>query len=144
MSEAARAGRRGNARRACRLVVVLALLHLTAAGAHALAHHRAGVANTPGQIVFIVTVVMAAPAIAAALALRGRVAAATLLLAAALAGSFVFGLIFHYLVASPDHVAQVTGPHAALFRASAAVLAAVDGLGAALLARLASPLLRRR
>ncbi len=112
-----------------RLIVLAACLHLLAVGFHAAAHHLAVVPNTPGQIVYIVLVVILAPIVALAMVRRRAVSAAALLLGLALLGSLIFGVVFHYVLHSPDLVATVTGRGAGLFATTSGILALTDGVG---------------
>ncbi len=112
-----------------RLVVLAACLHLLAVGFHAAAHHLAAVPNTPGQIVYIVLVVILAPILALVMIGRRMVRAAALLLGVALVGSLVFGVAFHYVLHSPDLVATVTGHGSGLFATTSGILAVTDGVG---------------
>ncbi|RMF70593.1 MAG: hypothetical protein D6740_08055 [Alphaproteobacteria bacterium] len=116
-------------RAATRLVMLAAGLHLLAVGFHAAAHHLAEVPNTPGQIAFIVLVVILAPLWALVMTWRGLVRRAALLLGAALAGSLVFGGVFHYLLHSPDLVSAVTGHGSGLFATTSGILAVADVVG---------------
>jgi len=58
-------------------------------------------------------------------------------IAMALAGSLVFGVVNHFVFASPDHVAHVVPEWRPLFTATAILLAVTEGLGSGLAIRLA-------
>ena len=117
---------------AARLVTLAAGLHLLAVGFHAAAHHLATVPNTPGQIAYILLVVILAPVLAFVMVRRGAVRPAALVLGIALLGSLIFGVAFHYVLPSPDLVATVTGHGSGLFATTSGVLAVADGVGVVL------------
>ena len=54
-----------------------------------------------------------------------------------MAGSLVFGLVNHFVLASPDHVAHVAPEWRPLFTATAVLLALTEALGSGLAVRLA-------
>jgi len=54
-----------------------------------------------------------------------------------LAGSFVFGIVNHFMLASPDHVAHVAREWRPLFAATAIGIASTEALGSWLALRLA-------
>jgi predicted DCC family thiol-disulfide oxidoreductase YuxK len=110
------------------------LLHLLFALSHTLAHLQLGVFGSAAHSVFIVVVLHLVPAVALA-RMRRRPALAIGLLCAALAGSFVFGTYYHFVLVSPDHVAHVPStPWTLPFQVSAVLLAICDGVGALALA----------
>jgi len=59
-----------------------------------------------------------------------------LLIAAAMAGSLVFGVVNHFVFVSPDHVAHVDTQWQPLFAATAVLLAVTEALGSGLAIRL--------
>jgi hypothetical protein len=84
------------------------------------------------QNAFAIVVIVIAPLVAGYLIWRGAPRVGASLLVAALAGAFVFGVVNHYVLDSPDHVAQV--PDTAwggVFRGSAHALALTELLGVA-------------
>jgi hypothetical protein len=71
---------------------------------HTASHAGQHVISLPGwQLAYIAVVIYAAPVVAVLLWTRYRLAGAWLL-AASMAGSFVFGLVFHFLVSGADNV----------------------------------------
>ena len=64
--------------------------------------------------------------------LCGGVAA---LIAVTMAGSLVFGLVNHFVLDSPDHVAHVDPPRWLLFATTATLLAITEALGVGLAIR---------
>jgi hypothetical protein len=116
---------------------------------HSVAHEVLPVRATPAQFAFIIPVIVFAPAASGFMLLRFERAGAALLLASML-GSFAFGLYYHFVADTIDHVAHVArmGPAfwSATFRVTACLLAASEAAGVAagglLLARRARPFKR--
>jgi hypothetical protein len=73
---------------------------------HSVAHEVLGVKASPAQLAFIVPVIIVTPVAAAILLPRYERAAASVL-AAAMAGAFWFGLYYHFVSHTIDHVAHV-------------------------------------
>jgi hypothetical protein len=72
---------------------------------HAASHAGQHVVSLPGwQLAYIAVVIYAAPAVAAVLLWSRYRLAGAWLLATSMAGSLVFGLVFHFLVSGPDNV----------------------------------------
>lgn len=102
--------------------------HAVLLAIHSRAHMVLGIDPTPPQLAFIVTVIILAPVAAGVLLLTGRSRAGGMTLAASMAGSFFFGLYYHFVAISQDHVAHLPA-HAgsvwpAVFTVSAVLLAA--------------------
>ena len=119
------------------LALVLVGAHLLVTLLHAAAHIGAPVPSTTGQYVFVFTIIYIAPLAAVWLLLRGRREGAALL-ATSMGAAFLFGLINHFIVISPDHISQTPpGIWQAAFAWSAAITAALQlasvAVGAALL-----------
>jgi hypothetical protein len=108
--------------------------HALFTGLHGAAHAGANVPMSPLANVFIGVVIVAAPLVAAALLrTRARRAGAWLLLLS-MAGSLVFGVVNHFVVAGPDHVSHVGGAGVwrPAFVATAVLIALVEFAGSAL------------
>ena len=73
---------------------------------HSIAHEILSVKASPAQLAFIFPVIILAPVVAAFL-LRKFPRAGTVLLTASMLGSFVFGLYYHFIADTTDHVAHV-------------------------------------
>jgi len=58
------------------------------------------------------------------------------LIAATMAGSFVFGVVNHFVVAGPDHVVHVVPQWRPLFAMTAVMLAVTEALGSGLALRM--------
>lgn len=108
-------------------------VHFAAVVLHSVAHEILSVKATRAQLAFIIPVIIVAP-VAAGLALPrfGRGAAA--LLAASMLGSFVFGLYYHFIADTIDHVAHVSRLRpefwAGTFRLTAYMLLVTEAAGA--------------
>lgn len=107
---------------------------------HSVAHEALGVKATAAQLVFIVAVIFVAP-LAAAVLLPRAPRAAALALAAAMTGSLLFGLYYHFVADTIDHVAHVARMEPAFwagaFRLTAILLLVFEAAGAAAAALLA-------
>jgi hypothetical protein len=117
-------------RSAIATVVVHALVSLV----HGAAHQALGVTLTSAQLAFVVTVITVAPIVAVVL-LWKRSAIGAVLLASSMGASLLFGVYYHFVEVSPDHVSHLpAGPHAwvVAFQFSAVLLMIVQGIGAAL------------
>jgi len=101
---------------------------------HSIAHQILPVPATPAQLAFIVPVIIVAPIVAAFMLLKFETAG-MLLLAASMLGSFVFGLYYHFIADTIDHVAHVTQMQPVLwsqmFQATSYLLAISEAAGAA-------------
>lgn len=86
------------------------LAHAAVNVAHGVPHAAVPVPLAPWQQAVVAVVVLATPLVGLWLAWRGRrhVAGGTILVGGL--GSAAFGTYFHFLSATPDNVANVTGP----------------------------------
>jgi hypothetical protein len=102
---------------------------------HSIAHQILPVRATPAQLAFIVPVIIVAPIVAAFMLLKFKTAG-MLLLAASMLGSFVFGLYYHFIADTIDHVAHVAQMQPVLwsqmFQATSYLLAISEAAGAAI------------
>ena len=102
---------------------------------HSIAHQILPVQATPAQLAFIVPVIIVAPIVAGFMLLKFETAG-MLLLAASMLGSFVFGLYYHFIADTIDHVAHVTQMQPVLwsqmFQATSYLLAISEAAGAAI------------
>lgn len=116
--------------RGTRAAVAVVAAHYAANLVHGVAHQGVPVPLTTLQTVFVVLVVGVAPLLSLWLLREGRTTAAWTSLAVFLMASLVFGLVFHYILDTVDHVANVPagfwhGP----FVGTAALVALADGAG---------------
>jgi hypothetical protein len=107
--------------------------HYAVNGAHGLAHRELAIPLAPWQEAFIAAVILAAPAVAFLFVWRGSHSAGGGLLLASLAGALIFGVWYHFVAISPDHVSHL--PAAAhsgwrlLFQTTAVLLIPTEALG---------------
>jgi hypothetical protein len=80
--------------------------HFLTVVVHSVAHEILSVKATPAQLAFIIPVIIFAPVIAGFMLPKFRKTGAVLLLVSML-GSFVFGLYYHFVADTHDHVAHV-------------------------------------
>jgi hypothetical protein len=114
------------------------LAHLVISIVHGAAHANARVPLSPAQNAFVLSVIVSGPLIGLGLApWRKRFAAR--LIGLTLAGSLVFGVLNHFVLVSPDHIAHVDAQWRPMFAATAALLALIEALGFSLALRLARP-----
>lgn len=113
----------------------LIAVHFAIVVLHSIAHEVLPVKATPAQLAFIVPVIILAP-IVAGLIIAKWTTAAIALLAASMLGSFVFGLYYHFIADTIDHVAHVAQMQPPLwsqmFQVTAYLLAISELLGAVL------------
>jgi len=120
---------------------LVVLGHLALGVLHGTAHSRAAVPLSTAATAFVFLVILIGPP--AGLALRSFAeTAGAWTVAATMAASLVFGLVNHFILASPDHVMHVDPQSRLLFGSTAILLAATELAGAVLATRLA--LERRR
>jgi hypothetical protein len=110
----------------------IVLAHLAVNLIHGAAHAGAAVPVTPLQNVFIWTVILIGPLVALwRIWTRRRFGAE--LLALTMAGSLVFGVVNHFVIASPDHVSHVAaGTWRLPFQATAVLLTILEAAGVAI------------
>lgn len=121
--------RRSEAPLGTAVVVVSAAVNV----AHTASHAGQHVTFLPAwQLAYIAGVIYAAPVVAAVLLwTRFRLSGAWLL-AASMAGSLAFGLLYHYFLPGPDNVfAQPPGPWRTAFGVTALLLALLQAVGGA-------------
>jgi hypothetical protein len=103
---------------------------------HGVAHAEAHVFLPPAATLFVYLVILAGPPAGLALSWVSQ-AAGGWVVALTFAASCVFGIVNHFMLASPDHVAAVAGEWRSLFAATAVALAVTEALGSWLAIRLA-------
>ena len=103
---------------------------------HSVAHEVLHVKATPAQLAFIIPVIIVAPLVSGLVLSKSERTGAWLLLAA-MVGSCVFGLYYHFVADTIDHVAHVARLEPAFWSAMfhlTAYLLAVSELAAAVVA----------
>jgi hypothetical protein len=86
----------------------LIALHLSVVVLHLIAHEVLSIKATLAQLAFNMPVIIIAPVIAGLLLLKSERIEA-LLLVISMIGSFLFGLYYHFIAHTIDHVAHVAG-----------------------------------
>ena len=112
------------------------VVHLVISIVHGMAHNQAEVPLSPAANLFVIVVIIVGPL--AGLALMWMATRAGSWIAAlAMAGSLVFGVVNHFVIAGPDHVSHVARQSQTLFGTTAVLLALTEALGFVLAVRLA-------
>ena len=111
------------------LVYTIVLVHALVSGYHGWSHDSAGVSNTLAQSMFIVTMVFVSPLLAVVLLARGRMHSGIAIFALSMLGAVIFGVLFHFVLDTPDMYAHVRGRGSQTFVVSAVLLAAVEFIG---------------
>lgn len=112
------------------LVTIAVLAHLIVNVLHGQAHTSLGVGLSNWQNVYVYTVIVLSPLVALALSFTRYQRAGLWLLLASMLGSFIFGLCYHYIIISPDHVSHLpAGEAQGMFRVTAVLLLITEALG---------------
>jgi len=119
-----------------RALAAVVLGHLGISVAHGWAHTGARVDVSPAGMLFVYVVIVAGP-LAGLIVLRHRERLGAALIAAAMAGALLFGVVNHFIIAGPDHVAHVAAAWRPLFASTAALLGIFEAAGAAIAIRYA-------
>lgn len=114
-------------RRTCIWIVAL---HVIVAIVHNQAHQEINVALSAFQSVFATVVIVIAPALAAAIIWHGRLRLGAIVLVISLLASFIFGVVNHFMIDSPDQLAYIsTTGWGQIFILSAYALALTELVG---------------
>jgi hypothetical protein len=116
-------------------LTAVVLGHLIISMAHGAAHAQAQVPLSRAATLFVYIVILAGPLIGLVLTWPAERIGGWLI-ALTMVGSLVFGVINHFVLASPDHVAQVAPQWRPLFTTTAILLVVTEVLGAVLAIRL--------
>ena len=109
-------------------LIWIVLAHLLISMFHGFAHAQANVPLSQAANLFVYLVILAGPLVGLVLAWKFR-SAGSAVIALAMAGSLVFGLVNHFVLSSPDHVAHVDPQWRTLFATTAVLLALTEALG---------------
>ena len=114
-----------------RLATVAVAVHAVIAVVHGVAHGELGIEMGATQDAFIYGVIGAAPIVAVVLLWRGQTRPGAALLGVSMAGALLFGVYYHFVAISPDHVAYLPpGELQGAFRVTAYLLPATEAFGA--------------
>ena len=109
---------------------VAVLVHLVVNILHGRAHGDLGVGLNTFQNIYVITVILIAPLIAMLLLWTRYARTGLVLLVISMAGSLIFGAIYHYVVVSPDHVSHLPpGDAQGMFRTTALLLILTELFG---------------
>ena len=111
-------------------LAAVVLVHLAINIAHGRAHTGAQVPLPLAGALFVYIVILAGPLVGLAVS-RWRPRAGAWIVAASMGGALVFGLINHFIIDGPDHVAHVAAEWRPLFGVTAALLVVCEAAGAA-------------
>lgn len=112
------------------LSAVAVLAHLVVSTVHGRAHEGLGVGLSNWQNIYVLTVIVIAPLIAMVLIWTRLARPGLVLLVISMAGSLIFGVAYHYVVISPDHVSHLPpGEAQGLFRTTALLLVLTELFG---------------
>src|SRR4029077_6703489 len=119
-----------------RWLTATVLSHVAISFVHGAAHASADVPLSPAANLFVYIVILAGPIVGLALSRLGwRIG--NWVIAITMAASLVFGVVNHFLLASPDHVSHVAQQWRTLFATTAVLLALTEAAGSVLAIRLA-------
>ena len=125
-----------NDNRTLRLTALaLIAIHFAIVVMHSAAHQILPVKATPAQLAFIIPVIIVAPVVAGFM-LSKFAKAGTVLFTLSMFGSLVFGVYYHFIADTIDHVAHVAHLEPAfwsqMFRLTSYLLAITELFGSAL------------
>ena len=114
-----------------RIVCTIAVLaHLAVNLLHGRAHEALGVGLSAWQNIYVIVVILIAPLVAMVLLWTRYARPGLWLLVVSMAGSLVFGAVYHYVVVSPDHVSHLPpGDAQGMFRMTALLLILTELFG---------------
>lgn len=112
------------------LGTVAVLAHLAVMMLHGQAHDKLSVGLSSWQNIYVLVVIAIAPLFAMVLLWTRYTRPGLLLLVVSMAASLIFGVVYHYVVVSPDHVSHLPpGDAQGQFRMTAALLILTELFG---------------
>jgi peptidoglycan/LPS O-acetylase OafA/YrhL len=114
-----------------RWLAAAVLTHLAVSIIHGAAHTGAHVALSQAATLFVFVIILIGPIVGLVLTWPAR-RMGSWIIALTMAGSFLFGLVNHFLIAGDDHVSHVDPQWRALFTATAIILSGIELLGSGL------------
>jgi hypothetical protein len=114
-----------------RIVCTVAVLaHFVVNVVHGRAHGELGVGLSEWQTIYVITVILMAPLIAIPWLWTRYARVGLIMLVISMAGSLIFGVIYHYVIVSPDHVSHLPpGAAQSIFRLTALLLVLTELFG---------------
>jgi predicted outer membrane lipoprotein len=122
----------GNHRSPDGLLTAIVLLHLGITVLHGQAHAGAVVPVSTMSNIFIVSVIVAAPLVGIGILWFFSISGGAWLVGLSLTAALLFGVVNHFVLDSPDHVAHIVAQWKVLFGTTAVLLALTEALGAGL------------
>ena len=122
----------GNHRSPDGLLTAIVLLHLGVSVLHGWAHAGAVVPVSTVANVFIITDIVVAPLVGIGILWFLSISGGAWLVGLSLTGALLFGVVNHFVLDSPDHVAHIVAQWKVLFGTTAVLLALTEALGAGL------------
>ena len=113
-----------------RWLTIIVIAHLIVTLAHGAVHAAASIPMTVAANLFIWTVILIGPLVGLWWS-RSRPAAGAWVVAAAMAGSLMFGILNHFVIISADHVSHVAAQWRTMFGLTAALLVVSELAGVA-------------
>lgn len=109
--------------------VGIILIHFVVSTVHGSAHQGASVSLTTFGYAYVLIVITLAPLLAGVLIFTRARKIGALALTLSMFGSFVFGVWYHFVAATNDHVSRVQGPWHDTFLWTAIALAIIELAG---------------
>jgi hypothetical protein len=111
---------------------IIVAIHAIVIILHGLAHLNVPVPISMSQSLFIGTVIVLAPIVAAILLWSSFEQVGHWLFLGSMTGALLFGLYNHFIAISPDHISQIPFTEwGALFQVTAILLLIIEGIGCA-------------
>ena len=116
--------------RAASYATAIVVAHLLVNIAHGLAHRELHLGLAPPASILVIVVVLISPLIAMALLWTAAKRLGFFLLSLSMFGSLLFGLYYHFLAVSPDHIhSQPSGGWGTTFVLTAYLLLITEAIG---------------
>ena len=122
----------GNHRSPDGLLTAIVLLHLGVSVLHGWAHAGAVVPVSTVANIFIITVIVVAPLVGIGILWFLSISGGAWLVGLSLTAALLFGVVNHFVLDSPDHVAHIVAQWKVLFGTTAVLLALTEAMGAGL------------
>ena len=124
-------------RRTLAWLLAIVVAHAVVSAVHGQAHSGAAVPLSPAANAFVFVVILAGPIVSLAV-MWWNTRNGSWLLTATLGASFVFGVVNHFVLVSPDHVGHVAQEWRFVFTTTAVLLAVTEAAGSLLALRAAT------